>query len=233
MRSFCVVKCKVVSQPQCQVSHAAVSLQIDVLMLETAPESLHEDIVQRPASAIDADADAFTLEHIGEDLTGKLHPLVAVEDLWSARVLQGIFETVDTEGGVQCVAQLPAQDFAAVPVDDHDQIGKAMRQANVGDVGAPDLVGACDGHASQQIRIDLVLWVRLAGVGAWRHPGQAHQSHQPLYPFAVDVMAFALQEDDHPATAVKGAAGVFLVHQAAQHQVGLVRFDGTGPGIDR
>ena len=147
MRPFSVVKCKVVGQPQSQLTYVGISFEIDVLMLEAAPEPLHEDVVQRPTSAVHADFDPFTLEHIGEGLTGKLRPLVTVEDLRRAMALQGVFETVDAESGLHRVTQSPAQYFAAVPVDDRDPIDKAMRQANVGDVGAPNLVGARDGHS--------------------------------------------------------------------------------------
>jgi len=41
-----------------QLGHRAVTLQIDVLVLETSPEPFDEDIIQRPAASIYADGDA-------------------------------------------------------------------------------------------------------------------------------------------------------------------------------
>jgi len=69
------------------------------------------------------------------------------------------------------------------------QVGKASGEADVGDVCAPDLIGALDRHATQQVRVHLVLRVCPAGVGARRHPLQVQRAHQALGSFAVDGVA--------------------------------------------
>lgn len=61
--------------------------------------------------------------------------------------------------------------------DDRHPIDKAMRQPNIGDVGAPHLMGADDVDAPQQIRVNLVLRMRLAGIGAGRHARQTEGLH--------------------------------------------------------
>lgn len=64
-------------------------------------------------------------------------------------------------------------------------VNKAVQQPDVGDVGAPDLVGADDLDTPEQIRVNLVLRMRLAGVGPGRHACQAQFLHQAPYPLAV------------------------------------------------
>lgn len=49
------------------------------------------------------------------------------------------------------------------------QVYKPSQQANVGDVCAPHLVGAINRHASEQVRINLVLRVPSAGFWPRRH----------------------------------------------------------------
>ena len=58
------------------------------------PKSFHKDVVIRPAPPVHADRDLLALEHPGEDLTGELHPLVAVEHLRFAVHAQGILQAV-------------------------------------------------------------------------------------------------------------------------------------------
>src|SRR3954466_8287195 len=106
-------------------------------------------------------------------VNGKLGTLVAVEDLRSAVKGQGFFEGLDAEDRVHRIRQPPTQHFPAVPVHDRHQVEKSPWHRDVRDLplrvaqgpGRPHLVGPIDGEAAQQVRIDLVLGVRLAGVG--------------------------------------------------------------------
>ena len=50
------------------------------------------------------------------------------------------------------------------PVHDGDQVEEASSHRQIGDVGAPDLVGPIDPQATQQVGVDLVPFRRLAGV---------------------------------------------------------------------
>jgi hypothetical protein len=77
------------------------------------------------------------------------------------------------------------QHFPAVPVHNRHQVEKPLGHRDVRDLplrvaqgpGRPHLV--LDGEAAQQVRIDLVLGVRLAGVGSLPDHLQAHLTHQP------------------------------------------------------
>jgi hypothetical protein len=45
-----------------------------------------------------------------------------------AEVAQSVFQTIDAERSLPTVADSPAEDFAAVPVDEGNPVGKAARQ---------------------------------------------------------------------------------------------------------
>ena len=50
-----------------------------------------------------------------------------------------------------------------MPVHDHGEVQVASFHGDVGDVGAPDLIQPSSLRLPQQIRLDFVLQVRLAG----------------------------------------------------------------------
>jgi hypothetical protein len=48
---------------------------------------------------------------------------------------QGVFQAVHAESRLQGIGDPPGEHPPGIPVDDGDPVGKAMRQADVGDVG--------------------------------------------------------------------------------------------------
>jgi hypothetical protein len=103
----------------------------------------------------------------------------------SGVLAQGVLQAIDAEHGFHAVADPPTEHPPRVPVDDRHQVGEAARQPDVRYVRAPNLVWPDHGNATQQIGIDLVLWVRAAGVGARRHPRQPQLLRQAPYPLAI------------------------------------------------
>jgi len=92
-----------------------------------------------------------TINQVGQEFD--VHPAQVV--LWKKAVqdqAKTLFEgkrgpkVVDAETGIHTVVDAPAQHFAAVPIDHYGQVHKTLGQSNVGDVGAPDLVGSGDLH---------------------------------------------------------------------------------------
>ena len=135
---------------------------------------------------------------------------------------QSVLQAIDTEHGLHAVADPPAEDFAAVPVDDGDQVGEAARQPDVRDVNAPHLTRSDHLNPSQQVGIDLVLGMRATGVGARRHSHPSDLTHQALYPFAVDRLALHFQKRHHFPAAVERGARELFVDQLAEQEVAFI-----------
>ena len=97
-----------VPSDQCtRLRDAVVGLQVDLLILQTAPQPFDEDIVDPPALAVHADADAVSLKHRGECLAGELTALIGIEDLRPPVGGQGLLQRFDAKIGIQHIRQLP------------------------------------------------------------------------------------------------------------------------------
>ena len=100
--------------------------QVDVLMLESAPEALDEDVVDRATLAIHADPDAFAgltyFEELLVLIRGELAALVGVDDLRLAMGGYRISHHRADPLGLHGIAHAPAHDVPAVEVDDRAQV---------------------------------------------------------------------------------------------------------------
>jgi hypothetical protein len=74
---------------------------------------------------------------------------------------------------------------------------------DVSDIRAPDLIGTAYPHVPQQIRVNPVFRVRIAGSGLLVDRLQAHQPHQASNPVTPDANTFSSQLTNHLARAVK------------------------------
>jgi hypothetical protein len=133
------------------------------------------------------------------------------------------FGLAKREGGLQCrqaevrvhgVGQFPAEDEAAEPIHDGDQVEEAATHRNIRNVGAPDLVGANDIDAAQQVRIDLVTERRPAESGFGVDGFDSLNPHQPLHAFAVH-----LQFHRHATAAIEGPQHIQFVELPEQAQI--------------
>ena len=96
---------------------------------------------------------------------------------------------------------------------DH-QVEEAAMHRKVRNIGAPDLVGPFDRHATQQVRIDLVAWRRPTQIGFRIKSFDSQNPHQPLNALAAD-----LQRHGHATTAEERTIQVQLVESPQQTQV--------------
>src|SRR5271168_5575479 len=64
-----------------RLGHVLVGLEVDLLVLETAPEPFDEDVIGKAAAAVHADGNPMGAQHAGEVVVGELAALVGVEDL--------------------------------------------------------------------------------------------------------------------------------------------------------
>jgi len=128
--------------PGAQLPRALVAAQVDVLVLDGAPEPLDEDVVHPASAPVHADSDLRVEQDVDEGVAGELRALVGVEDLWLAVAVHGLLQRLAAEVGGEAVGQLPGKHPAPMPVHHRHQVHEALRQRYVRDVGAPHLVGA-------------------------------------------------------------------------------------------
>jgi hypothetical protein len=145
---------------------------------------------------------------------GKVAALIAVHDFWFL-CCKRPFEACQNKRFVNRTGQFVIDDFAAVPVDDDEQIHESFVHANVRDVNAPHLIRPDDVQVPQQVRMHILRVVTLAEIGLWIHSLQTHVSHQATHAFAINVKAFLDQFRGHPAiTEIRmcGVQFIDLVH---------------------
>jgi len=136
------------------------------------------------AAPVHRDADPGVFQRGGPGRSGELRSLIRIHDLWRAVFGDCLLQSLDAKVGMHRIAEPPAQHLPGCPVHNRHQIQEAILDWHEGDVGAPDLVGAVDHHLPQQIRIDRMLWVWLAGSGAFIDCLQAHLCHQTSHAVA-------------------------------------------------
>ncbi len=59
MRPEVIIEVDVVFEPLLRVTNRLVRVEIDLLLLEASPETLHKDVIPPPAAAIHTDLDAL------------------------------------------------------------------------------------------------------------------------------------------------------------------------------
>ena len=154
VRAFSIVILHPRADSGLAVAYRVEGIEVHALLLERAPQPLDEHVVQPAALAIHGDLNAGRLQFVRPVPAGELAALVRVEDLRLSIALQGGVQRFQAETRILGDRQLPRQHVARVPVHDRHQIHKAVRQWNVGDISAPDLVGRVDAATPEQIGVD-------------------------------------------------------------------------------
>src|SRR5438552_2473505 len=98
MRAGLIIEADPLADAGFRFAAIAVALEIDVLMLQRAPQPLDEDIVHPPAAAVHRDLDASLSERASEGRAGELAALVGVEDLRLAETRQRQFTSAAFTG---------------------------------------------------------------------------------------------------------------------------------------
>ena len=81
MLALRVVKVKPGANTGFGFGHCRISVQVDLLVFEAAPQPLDEDVVHAPALAVHADHDPVPFQGAGEVVASELAALVGIEDL--------------------------------------------------------------------------------------------------------------------------------------------------------
>lgn len=107
-----VVELEISSQSLAEVCRRLVGTQVHVFVLDAAPQTLDEHVIDPAALAVHADGDVMGLESTCERLRGELGTLVGVEDLRGTKALYGLLQRLDAEVRVQGVRYAPGQHAA-------------------------------------------------------------------------------------------------------------------------
>lgn len=104
-----IVECEVICPPECQFDHVAISLEVDIFVLDAASATFDEDVVECPATAIHADGNTLLLKYTGKGATGEPGVLVTVEGVRLSVRARGVFQAINTERRFHGVADPPTQ----------------------------------------------------------------------------------------------------------------------------
>ena len=181
---------------------AIEGVQEDAFVLPRSPQPFDHAVVTPCTFAIHADLDLCICQHVDPSAAGKLAALVAVEDFRRAMFCDGLFQSLYAKVRIHAVGQTPSQHLTAVPVHDRDQIQEATPHRYVGNVRAPDLVGAINHHVAQQVWPDLMLGMFFAGIWLLVNRHQPHKSHQPSYTVPTTSMPIPLHVPGHLARSI-------------------------------
>ena len=125
------------------VGSAGELASVDQFQFEGAPEAFHGSVVVAVTASAHGGDQTGRLQGCPKVPGGVLNTPVGVEKQsgWR-RTMQGRHgESCQDQGGVNCLTHGPADDFAAVEVQNAGEIEPTLVGENVGDIGDPDLVG--------------------------------------------------------------------------------------------
>lgn len=194
-------------------------MEIDALILQRAPKPLDKNIVKPASASVHGQADAGVTQELCEPRTSELTALIGIEDVRPAVFRHRLFQGLDTEFDIHCIAEPPGQHLAAEPVHDSDEVQEAAAHGDVRNVSAPDLIGPVYDQAAQQIGIGTMLRMSHRRFGLLVYRLQTHPSHQAPDTFAPDFIALALEVTRHLATAVERGLHELLVNEPHQCEV--------------
>jgi len=220
VRSSTVVEVKVSSDAGFGRADILVGMQVNLFVFDRAPQPFHEHVVAPTTAAVHTDRDLVFVEQTSEGIAGELRALVSVEDFRFAKAGDRLFDRFDTEVGGQRVRNPPREYPPRGPVHNRREVDEAALHRQIGDIHGPDLVRSLDGEVAQQVRIDPVGRMPLAGIGFAVQRGNAHLRHQRADVQSAGVgMPFAREDLAQLSRAEKRVFQVQLVDGAHQRQI--------------
>ena len=96
-----VVKSEVIGKASAAVDHVGVIIQIDLLVLHRAPESLDHNIIKRSTFAVHTDLQRLTLKCFDKFVARVLRSLIGIKNFRTADTKR-ILDAVDAKLAVEC-----------------------------------------------------------------------------------------------------------------------------------
>jgi len=126
VRAESVVTFNVAADFPTSLNQVNVVFEIDLFVLQAAPESFHDYIVQRPPLAVHADVYTGGQKGLEESRPSELRSLIGVEDLRIPVALASLFQCMDDELLIDGNGQLPGKYFPRIPIQNRHQVYKAV-----------------------------------------------------------------------------------------------------------
>jgi len=211
MRQIVVVQMNVALYTLPGLARTSVVVDVDLVVLQTAPEALNDDVIRGTALTIHADPHLLALEQINKLRTGEMATLIAVDNV-GLTPRQRPCCRLQHEGDLQALVQLPVDDKAGIPVHDGVQIHPAVLHPDIRDVHRPHLIRPGDRQLPEQIGIDPVLQIALAQVRSGIDGHESHLSHVAAYGVGVDPISFPIHDGSDLPVAQKRVLRVEFVN---------------------
>jgi hypothetical protein len=157
-----------------------------------------------PGFSVHRDLGLGPLQPVGPVEGCELATPIGVYDLGQTELLDCLVQCLKAELGLQRVRYPLGQNLSGKPVHDGDQLQKLLSHQQVGDIGAPDLIGPIDLQPTQQLGLSLLPLRGLAGVGLLIGLHQLHWAHQSPVALLIHGMTFVLKVPSHLSGTVKG-----------------------------
>ena len=148
-----VVEIEVIINSPSSFRDTLIIPDVDLFILERAPQSFSKDVVHTPSPTVHADVDHLSFEHAREGGAGKLGALVGIEDSRGTghkSFLQGH----QAETSLHRDRGLPGEDIPAEPVHDRHQVEPAAVKPDVRDIRRPNLIRLRYIQPSEQIGVN-------------------------------------------------------------------------------
>jgi len=91
-----------------------------------------------------------------------------------------------------------------------------MKEPNIGDIDSPDMVRRAGNHVPEKVRIDPVLKIPFAEIGARVNAFDAHLPHSRLNAFSSHGKPFRLKGNGHLSASVKGVFGIDRINPVSK-----------------
>jgi hypothetical protein len=141
------------------------------------------------------------LQPPGEVETGKLCPLITVEDLWVSHP-QRLLQRLQAEPDIPRNQHRPREDIPTEPIPPRHQGNKALTKPNVCTICTPDVMHPYDRYPAQQVGGHSVRRMRLTRARSRIDRLQAQGPEQPHHPLGIHLVALAASPGSHPPHAV-------------------------------
>ena len=167
----------------------------------------------------------------GELGCGELAALIGVDDLRRAVPRKRLLNHLLGMTGRQRDGHLVGQHLAAGHIHHRRQVHEASGHGDIRGIERPDLVGAGDGQLAQQVGVDLVSRVGLAGARLRAQGLYSIALHEPAHMTPANRQTVKPQHSAQHTRAHERVFQVQLVNAAHQRQIGLA--DRSGQVVHR